>query len=243
MNALAQFAHDEKLLADLEETYKDIHQHPELSMQEVRTAEDRGRPIAALGYEVTRRGRRHRRGRRVAQRRRAHRHAARRHGRAADARKTGLAVCQHRDGPDADGVEVGVAHSCGHDMHVTWLMGAAHVWLSTATPGVARCWSCSSPARRRPQGAHAMVATGRERFPKPDIILGQHVMVGQAGTVSYRPGVTLSAGDSLKIRLFGRGSHGSQPQTSIDPVIMAAATTMRLQTIVSREIAPPSRRC
>ena len=73
------------------------------------------------------------------------------------------------------------------------------------------------------------------RFPRPDIILGQHVMVGASGTVSYRPGVILSAGDSLKIRLFGRGS---QPQTSIDPVIMAASTTLRLQTIVSREISP-----
>ena len=79
---------------------------------------------------------------------------------------------------------------------------------------------------------------GVGRFPQPDIILGQHVMVGAAGTVSYRAGATLSAGDSLKVRLFGRGSHGSQPQTAIDPVIMAAATTLRLQTIVSRELAP-----
>src|SRR3546814_20250178 len=72
-----------------------------------------------------------------------------------------------------------------------------------------------------------------QRFPKPDIILGQHVMVGRAGTVGYRSGTILSAGDSLKVRLFGRGSHGSQPQTAIDPVLMAAATTMRLQTIRS----------
>ena len=79
---------------------------------------------------------------------------------------------------------------------------------------------------------------GHGRFPKPDIILGQHVMVGAAGTVTYRPGVTLSAGDSLKIRLCGRGSHGSQPQTAIDPVIMAAATALHPQTIVSREVAP-----
>jgi hippurate hydrolase len=79
---------------------------------------------------------------------------------------------------------------------------------------------------------------GTHRFPRPDIILGQHVMVGASGTVGYRPGVILSAGDSLKIKLFGRGSHGSQPQTSIDPVVMAASTTLRLQTIVSREISP-----
>ena len=96
------------------------------------------------------------------------------------------------------------------------------------------------PGEETAEGATAMVSRlGRRPVsPKPDVILGQHVMVGAAGTVNYRPGVTLSAGDSLKIKLFGRGSHGSQPQTSIDPVIMAAATTLRLQTIVSREIAP-----
>src|SRR5690606_2651020 len=76
------------------------------------------------------------------------------------------------------------------------------------------------------------------RFPKPDIILGQHVMVGEAGTVGHRSGGILSAGDSLKVKLFGRGAHGSAPQASIDPVIMAAATALRLQTIISREIAP-----
>jgi hippurate hydrolase len=95
------------------------------------------------------------------------------------------------------------------------------------------------PGEETAEGARSMVRDwGEGRFPRPEVILGQHVMVGPAGTVSYRPGVTLSAGDSLKIKLFGRGSHGSQPQTSIDPVIMAAATTLRLQTIVSREIAP-----
>ena len=78
----------------------------------------------------------------------------------------------------------------------------------------------------------------RAGLPHPDVILGQHVMVGPAGTVSYRSGVILSAGDSLKVKLFGRGSHGSQPQTSIDPVIMAASATLRLQTIVSREVSP-----
>jgi hippurate hydrolase len=76
-----------------------------------------------------------------------------------------------------------------------------------------------------------------DRFPKPDVILGQHVMTGPAGTIASRSGVVTSAGDSLQIRLFGRGAHGSMPQASIDPVVMAAATVMRLQTIVSREIA------
>jgi hippurate hydrolase len=76
-----------------------------------------------------------------------------------------------------------------------------------------------------------------DRFPKPEVILGQHVMVGPAGTVAGRTGAITSAADSLQIRLFGRGAHGSMPQASIDPVIMAAATVMRLQTVVSREVA------
>jgi hippurate hydrolase len=76
-----------------------------------------------------------------------------------------------------------------------------------------------------------------DRFPKPEIVLGQHVMVGPAGVIGGRSGVVTSAGDSLQIRLFGRGAHGSMPQASIDPVVMAAATVMRLQTIVSRELA------
>ena len=61
-------------------------------------------------------------------------------------------------------------------------------------------------------------------FPKPDVILGQHVMIGSSGVISYRSGVVTSAGDSLQIRMFGRGAHGSMPQSSIDPVVMAAST-------------------
>jgi amidohydrolase len=76
-----------------------------------------------------------------------------------------------------------------------------------------------------------------KRFPKPDVILGQHVMVGPSGTVAGRAGAITSAAESLQIRLFGRGAHGSMPQASIDPVVMAAATVLRLQTVVSREVA------
>ncbi|MGC2084203.1 MAG: M20/M25/M40 family metallo-hydrolase, partial [Bradyrhizobium sp.] len=76
-----------------------------------------------------------------------------------------------------------------------------------------------------------------KRFPKPDVILGQHVMVGPSGTVAGRAGAITSAADSLQIRLFGRGAHGSMPQASIDPVVMAASTVLRLQTIISREVA------
>jgi amidohydrolase len=95
------------------------------------------------------------------------------------------------------------------------------------------------PAEEAAAGAQAMIDDGLfDRFAKPDVILGQHVMVGSAGVLGWRSGVITSAGDSFQIRLFGRGAHGSMPQASIDPVVMAAATVLRLQTIVSREIAP-----
>ena len=94
------------------------------------------------------------------------------------------------------------------------------------------------PGEETAEGAQAMIDDGLfDRFPKPEVVLGQHVMVGPAGTVAGRTGAITSAADSLQIRLFGRGAHGSMPQASIDPVVMAAATVMRLQTVVSREVA------
>jgi len=95
------------------------------------------------------------------------------------------------------------------------------------------------PAEETGAGAQAMIDDGLfKRFPKPSAILGQHVMVGSSGEIGTRSGVITSAGDSFEIRMFGRGAHGSMPQSSIDPVVMAAATVLRLQTIVSREVAP-----
>jgi amidohydrolase len=94
------------------------------------------------------------------------------------------------------------------------------------------------PAEETAQGAQAMIDDGLfDRFPKPEVILGQHVMPGSSGEVSYRAGTTQAAADSLEVRLFGRGAHGSMPESSVDPVVMAASTVLRLQTIVSREVA------
>jgi hippurate hydrolase len=227
------------LLDELASIYTDLHQHPELSMQEYRTAKIAADHVAALGYEVTR-----------------------------EVGATGVvAVLRNGDGPtvmlradmdalpmreetglpyastatarDENGSAVGVAHSCGHDMHVAWMLGAARLLAESRSAWQGTVMIVFQPGEETAQGATAMVgAWGEGRFPRPDVILGQHVMVGAAGTVQYRPGVILSAGDSLAIKLFGRGSHGSQPHTSIDPVVMAAACVLRLQTIVSREIAP-----
>lgn len=241
MNALTQALGnaDASLMVELESLYKDLHQHPELSMQEVRTAKIVADTMEGLGYEVTRNVgvtgvvclMKNGSGPTVMLR--------------ADmdalpmAENTGLPYASTVTARGADGAEVGVAHACGHDMHVTWMIGAARILAGNRAAWQGTLMIVFQPGEETAEGAAAMVKDwGEGRFPRPDIILGQHVMVGAAGTVMYRPGVTLSAGDSLKIRLFGRGSHGSQPQTSIDPVIMAASATLRLQTIVSREIAP-----
>ena len=131
-----------------------------------------------------------------------------------------------------------VAHACGHDMHVTWLTGAAALFAQARDSWHGTLMVVFQPGEETAQGAQAMIDDGLfKRFPKPDVVLGQHVMVGPAGTVAGSAGPITSAADSLQIRLFGRGAHGSMPQASIDPVVMAAATVLRLQTIVSREVA------
>src|SRR5262249_19425742 len=127
---------------------------------------------------------------------------------------------------------------CGHDMHVTWLAGAAQLLADARTSWRGTLMAVFQPGEETAEGARAMIDDGLfKRFPKPEVVLGQHIMVGPAGTVAGRQGAITSAADSLQIRLFGRGAHGSMPQASVDPVVMAAATVMRLQTIVAREVA------
>src|SRR5690606_2408069 len=121
---------------------------------------------------------------------------------------------------------------------VAWLMGASALFSRQRDAWHGTLMEVFQPGEETAQGARAMLADGLlERFPKPDIVLGQHVMVGPAGTVAGSAGPITSAADSLQIRLFGRGAHGSMPQASIDPIVMAASLVLRLQTIVSREIA------
>jgi hippurate hydrolase len=152
---------------------------------------------------------------------------------------TGLPYASQATGTNQEGKTVPVMHACGHDMHVAWLAGAIaylararHEWQGTLMP-------VFQPGEETAQGARGMIDDGLfKRFPKPDVVLGQHVMKGPAGALGGRPGVITSAADSLQIRIFGRGAHGSMPEASVDPVIIAAWTVLRLQTIVSREVAP-----
>ena len=227
-----------KLLPTLEAAYKDIHAHPELSMQETRTAGLAAEHLKASGYEVT-----------------------------AGVGGTGVVgVLRNGDGPvvmlradmdalpiredtglayastvmaaDDDGQPTPVGHMCGHDMHVAWLMGVSSLFARMRDAWAGTLVAIFQPGEEVAQGAKAMVEDGlMTRFPRPEIVLGQHVMVGPSGTVAGSAGPITSAADSFQIRLFGRGAHGSMPQASIDPVVMAASTVLRLQGIVSREVA------
>jgi hippurate hydrolase len=232
-------AHLRSLLPDLEAFYADVHAHPELSMQETRTAGLAADQLRASGYEVTtgvgktgvvgllRNGP----GPTVMLR--------------ADMdalpveEMTGLPYASKVKAKDRDGQTVPVMHACGHDMHVAWLVGASRLLAQARQAWSGTLMAVFQPAEETAEGAQAMIDDGLfKRFPKPDVVLGQHVMVGSAGDIGGRTGTITSAADSLQIRLFGRGAHGSMPQASVDPVVMAAATVMRLQTIVSREISP-----
>ena len=154
------------------------------------------------------------------------------------AEQTGLDYASTQTTTDPDGAQVPVMHACGHDMHVTWLAGATAQLAASRDAWSGTVLAVFQPAEETAAGAQGMIDDGLfERFPKPRVILGQHVMPGPAGDIAYRPGTTQAAADSLEIRLFGRGAHGSMPESSVDPVVMAAATVLRLQTIVSREIA------
>ncbi|HEX5460444.1 MAG TPA: M20 family metallopeptidase [Steroidobacteraceae bacterium] len=227
------------MLSDLETLYTDIHAHPELSMQENRTAGLAADRLRSAGYEVTtgigktgvvgllRNGN----GPTIMLR--------------ADMdalpveEATGLPYASKVKAADGKGQTVPVMHACGHDMHVTWLVGATMLMAQARRAWRGTLLAVFQPAEETAEGAQAMINDGLfRRFAKPDVVLGQHVMVGPAGTLGGRAGVITSAADSLQIRLFGRGAHGSMPQASIDPVVMAAAVVMRLQTIVSRELAP-----
>ena len=227
------------LIADLEGLYEDLHAHPELSFAEHRTAAIMADRLSALGYEVT-----------------------------AGVGGTGVVgVLSNGEGPtvliradidalpvreatglpyastvsaiDDNGESVPVAHACGHDLHATWLIGTATVLAGHRDQWKGRLLLVVQPAEEIGTGADAMIDDGlHERFGTPTVALGQHVVPSPAGTVLHRSGPIMAASDALRITLHGHGGHGSSPHTTIDPIVMAASTVMKLQTIVSRGIDP-----
>jgi hippurate hydrolase len=222
----------------LEDFYRDLHAHPELSHQETRTAAGVAERLRSAGYDV-------------------------REG----VGGTGVVgVLRNGDGPvvllradmDAlpvreatglpyastataavDGNEVPVMHACGHDVHVTCLLGAADLLAGSPADWRGTLVTVFQPGEEVGDGARRMVDDGlAEIVGKVDVALCQHVLAFPAGQVGTRSGPTLTAADSMRITVHGRGAHGSMPQASVDPVVLAAMIVVRLQTVISRETQP-----
>ncbi|GAB3551801.1 M20 family metallopeptidase [Arthrobacter tumbae] len=224
--------------AEMHDLYRHLHAHPELSMQEHRTSALIQAELEKAGIEAFRCGGtgvvgilRNGDGPVVAFR--------------ADIdglpirEDTGLPYASTATGVLDDGTEVPVMHGCGHDIHAATLLTAAKLLAGSLERWAGTIVLIFQPGEETAAGAKAMVEDGLwDRAPRPEVIYGQHVMPGLAGTIQYATGHTMTQADSWKVTLLGRQSHGSQPQDSIDPIVLGAHIITRIQTIVSREIDP-----
>jgi amidohydrolase len=229
----------EALRPDQEAFYQDLHRHPELSHQEHRTAQRVAGRLQDNGFAVTTglggtgvtgvlaNGS----GPVVLLRAELDALPLR--------EETGAAYASTVTVRDASGMEVGVAHACGHDLHMAAMTGMATLMAAHRDRWHGTLITLFQPAEETGEGAQNMVDDGLfTKIPVPDVALAQHLLPGIAGTVRTRSGPFMSAADSLKVTVYGRGGHGSTPQSTVDPVVLAAMIIIRLQTIVSREVAP-----
>ena len=227
-------------LTRLEALYKHLHTHPELSLQEVRTAARLEQEMKEIGFEVTPRVG----GTGLV--------AVLKNGQGPtvlvrtdmDAlpvlEKTGLAYASKVRARDKNGNDVSVMHACGHDMHMTCWIGTARTLAALKDRWQGTLVFIAQPAEEIGTGARKMLADGLyERFPKPDYCLALHCdSRSEFGTISYTEGLALANVDSVDITVHGRGGHGSAPHTTVDPIVLSARIILDLQTIVSRETNP-----
>jgi amidohydrolase len=222
----------------LDALYKDIHAHPEIAFQEVKTAAKLAAEMRALGFEVSE-------------------HVGKtglvaiyKNGDGPtimvrtelDAlpmeEKTGLSYASH-DKTDWNGRETFVAHSCGHDIHMASWIGTAKTLVGLKDKWQGTLMFIAQPAEETVMGAKAMLADGLfTRFPKPDFGFALHDSPGPYGYIFYRAGVGSSNSDGLAVTFHGRGGHGAVPQATIDPVMMAARFVVDMQSVISREKDP-----
>lgn len=226
-------------VASLLDTYKMLHAAPELSTQEVKTSAFLATRLRALGYEVTEEV-----------------------GRYKEPGTTCygvVAILRNGDGPvvlvrtDMDALPVpeqtglpyasqnaGVMHACGHDVHMTTLLGTAKVLADLKSQWRGTVMLVGQPAEEVVRGAEGMLADGLyTRFPRPDFAVAMHDWSAlEAGKIGYRPGQFMAATDSVNLTIRGVGGHGAAPHATKDPVVMAAETIVALQTIASRERSP-----
>ena len=222
----------------LDALYKDIHAHPEIAFQEVKTAARLATEMRALGFEVTE-------------------HVGKtglvaiyKNGEGPtimvrtelDAlpmeEKTGLAYASH-DKTEWHGRETFVAHSCGHDIHMASWVGTAKTLVGLKDRWQGTLMFIAQPAEEIVSGAKAMLDDGLfMRFKKPDFGFALHDGAFAYGNILYRAGIGSSNSDSLYIKFFGRGGHGAAPQATIDPVMIAARFIVDVQSVISREKDP-----
>jgi hippurate hydrolase len=239
MNAQTLSDRIDREIPSLMNTYKGLHAAPELSMQEQKTSATVAGRLRELGYDVTERV-----------------------GKYAepDATCYGVVAVMHNgDGPvvllrtDMDALPISeqtglayasnvsnVMHACGHDLHMTALLGAAKILADMKSQWHGTLVLIGQPAEEVVKGAQAMLNAGLyDRFPRPDYALAIHDSAEiEAGKVGIRSGYILSAGDSVDITVRGIGGHGASPQSTKDPIVVASEIVMALQTIVSRERSP-----
>ena len=217
------------------EFYRDLHAHPELPHREHRTATNVAARLRTAGLEV------HdgiggtgvvglvRNGDGPTVLLRADMDALPVH------EETGLEYASKETSDDGNAV----MHACGHDVHVTCLLGAATLLAAATDRWAGTLVALFQPAEETADGARGMLEDGlRSIVGDVDVAMAQHVLPFTSGTVGTRAGPTLSAADSMRITVHGRGAHGSMPQAAIDPVVLTAMIVVRLQTVVAREVAP-----
>ena len=223
---------------DLETIYRDIHSHPELGFEEVRTAALLAAEMRALGFQVTEK-----------------------------VGKTGVvAIYRNGAGPTvmvrteldalpmeektglpyaskvkafSNGRDTYVAHSCGHDIHMASWIGSARALTAMKDKWQGTLMFVAQPAEELVSGAKAMLADGLfTRFPKPNFAFALHTSPAPHGTIAYNVGAMTSNSDGLEITFKGRGGHGSAPDKTIDPIAIAAHFITDVQTVISREKDP-----
>jgi amidohydrolase len=225
---------------DVEKVYLDLHRNPELSGQETRTAAKLAEGLRQLGYEVaTGVG-----GTGVV--------GVLRNGAGPVAmlrtetdalpieERTGLPYASRVKARNDAGQEVSVMHACGHDLHMSAWLGTARLMAAAASHWSGTLILIGQPAEETIGGAVPMMKDGLfTRFPRPNYVLAIHDQSGlPSGTVETNVGYVTANVDSVDITIHGRGGHGAKPQTTVDPIVIAARTVLTLQTLISRENDP-----